>query len=134
MARYLLHTSLALVLLLTGCAGRAAPAPAAATSNDVAISFVTALGTWDEPTLRRIAIEDANLPLRLESSRSEWQGWTRSRLGPQQRVEVTESTSDADVANVVVRSYHTKGESGVKLSLRRVDGNWKVESWHSYLP
>ncbi|NNJ12205.1 hypothetical protein EKD04_017890 [Chloroflexales bacterium ZM16-3] len=125
---------LVFVALVSGCAGAATPAPAAATPDAVAISFVTALGAWDEPTLRRIAITDANLPIRLETSRSEWRGWTNGVLGPQQRVEVTESTVREDLATLVVRSIHASGESGVRLSLRRVAGDWRVEAWHSYRP
>jgi len=33
-----------------------------------------------------------------------------------------------------VRSLHTKGESGVRLAMQQIDGEWKVEAWDSYRP
>jgi len=132
MARHIALIAL-FVLLLAGCAGQSTPA-AAASPDAVARAFVTALGTWQEPTLRRIALEGTGTEMRLASQRGQWRGWTEDRLGPQTSVEISESTVEGDRASLVVRSLHTKGESGVRLAMQQIDGDWKVEAWDSYRP
>lgn len=128
--------ALCFLFVLTGCTGnQATPAPAAQASPDeIAREFVTALGSWDEPTLRRIAVGGDATEMRLSSQGSQWRGWTRVRLGAQTGMEITESTVEADRASLIVRSLHEKGEAGVRLSMVQMDGAWKVEAWHSYLP
>lgn len=133
MTRLIAPFILALVLL-AACGGQATPAAPAATPDDVAREFVTALGSWEETTLRRIAIAGMTTDVRLSSQRGEWRSWTEDRLGPQTSLEITESTVDGDRAELVVRSLHEKGESGVRLSMVQMDGVWRVEAWHSYRP
>lgn len=137
MARLITPIALALVLVLAACSGQAtpaAPAAPAATPDAVAREFVTALGTWEETTLRRIALPGDATDMRLSSQKGQWNIWTETRIGPQQRVEITESTVDGDRASLVVRSVHEQGESGVRLSLVQMDGAWRVEAWDSYRP
>lgn len=140
MARLIAPLALALVLVLTACGGQATPvAPAAAaalatTPDDVAREFVMALGSWEEPALRRIALPGADTDMRLSSQKGQWNIWIETRIGPQESVEITESTVDGDRASLVVRSVHEKGESGVRLSMVQVDGAWRVEAWDSYRP
>jgi ABC-type Fe3+-hydroxamate transport system substrate-binding protein len=121
---------------LVGCASnQAAPAPAAqATPDEIARQFVAALGSWDEPTLRRIAVGGDATEMRLSSQGGQWRGWTSDRLGAQTDVEITESTVEEDRAALVVRSLHEKGEAGVRLSMVQMDGTWRVEAWDSYRP
>ena len=127
-----MHRLLALLALLA-LAGCAAPAPApVATPDDVAREFVTALGSWDEPTIRRLVIPNATTEIVLASQEGQWNVWTETRIGPQTSVEVTESTVEENRATVIVRSLHEKGESGVRLSMMQVDGAWMVEAWKSY--
>jgi len=135
MARLIAPLALALVLLLAACAGQAtpaAPAAPAATQDDVAREFVTALGSWEETTLRRIALPGDATEMRLTSQKGQWNVWEETRIGQQQSVEISESTVDGDRASVVVRSLHEKGESGVRLSMVLMDGAWRVEAWDSY--
>lgn len=134
MARFITPLALALVLLLAACAGQATPAAPVATQDDVAREFVTALGSWDEPTVRRLIIPNGTTEIMIASEGNDWRGWAKYPLGPQTSVEITESTVEENRATVVVRSLHQEGESGVRLSMLNVDGAWKVESWHSYLP
>lgn len=134
MARFITPFTLALVLLLAACAGQEQHAAPVATLDDVAREFVTALGSWDEPTVRRLIIPNATTEIMIASEGNDWRGWARYPLGPQTSVEITESTVEENRATVVVRSLHEKGESGVRLSMLQVDGAWRVESWHSYLP
>lgn len=131
MTRLITPFALALVLLLAACAAPAAPA---ATPDDVAREFVTALGSWDEPTVRRLYIPNAVTEIMIASEGSQWRGWAKYPLGPQTSVEITESTVDENRATVVVRSLHEEGESGVRLSMMQVDGAWMVEAWKSYRP
>lgn len=131
MARLLTPLILALVLLLAACAAPAAPA---ATPDEVAREFVTALGSWDEPTVRRLYIPSPVTEIMIASEGDQWRGWAKYPLGPQTSVEITESTVDENRATVVVRSLHEEGESGVRLSMMQVDGAWMVEAWKSYRP
>jgi type IV pilus biogenesis protein CpaD/CtpE len=134
MTRLFTTLALALVLLLAAC-GQATPATSTATPDDVAREFVTALGSWDELTLRRLAIPNGLLTeSMIESSRGTWPEWVNGSMGPQTGVEIAESTADATRAIIVVRSLHAQGESRVRLVLLKVDGVWKVETWNSYLP
>lgn len=132
-----------LVLLLAACANQATPAapavtvaPAAttATPDEVALEFVTALGSWKETTLRRIAIPGDATELRLASSKSQWNRWTQDRIGPQTGVEVVELTVDGDRATVLMRSQHERDTTEATLSMVRMDGTWRVEAWDSYRP
>ena len=123
--------ALPLVLLLAACAAPAAPA---ATPDEVAREFVTALGSWDEPTVRRLYIPNAVTEIMIASEGDQWRGWAKYPLGPQTSVEITESTIDENRATVIVRSLHEEGESGVRLSMMQVDGAWMVEAWKSYRP
>jgi hypothetical protein len=131
---------MALVLMLTACGSGAASAPtptkAPASAEDVAREFVTALGAWNELALRRIAVPGMVTDISLASDANSWQVWTPpdGTLGPQTSVEVTKTTVDGDRAEVVVRSLHVKGESGVRLILVQMDGVWRVETWKSYIP
>ena len=131
MARLITPLALALVLLLAACAAPAAPA---ATPDEVAREFVTALGSWDEPTVRRLYIPNAVTEIMIASEGDQWRGWAKYPLGPQTSVEITESTIDENRATVIVRSLHEEGESGVRLSMMQVDGAWMVEAWKSYRP
>jgi hypothetical protein len=135
MARLIALIALALVLL-AGCAGQATPAPAApaATPDDVARDFVTALGSWQEATVRQLIASGSASETQLSAERGQWLGWATAPLGKQTGVEVTESTVDGSRASLVVRSVHEHGESGVRLSMVLVDAAWRVESWHSYRP
>lgn len=131
-----MHRQLALLTLiaLLALAACAAPAAPAATPDEVAREFVTALGSWDEPTVRRLYIPNAVTEIMIASEGDQWRGWAKYPLGPQTSVEITESTVDENRATVVVRSLHEEGESGVRLSLMQVDGAWMVEAWKSYRP
>lgn len=129
MYRQLALLTLVLMLFLAGCATTAAPTT---TPDDVAREFVTALGVWDEPTIRRLSIPNATTEIVLASQEGQWNTWTQDRLGPQTSVEVAESTVDENRATIVVRSLHEKGESGVRLSMMQMDGAWMVETWKSY--
>jgi hypothetical protein len=130
MTRLFTTLALALVLLLAACGHSSV-----ATPDDVAREFVTALGSWDELTLRRLAVPNGLLTeSMIESSRGTWHERVNGPLGPQTGVEIAESTADATRAIIVVRSLHAHGESRVRLVLLKVDGVWKVETWNSYLP
>jgi len=124
-------------LALGGCvlaAGAGQPRPAEP-PEAVARAFVTALGGWDEPTLRRLLIPTATTEILLAAEGSAWRGWVRDPLGPQTSVEITDVIVAPPRATVVARSRHQAGEAGVRLALVQAeDGAWRVESWHSYRP
>lgn len=127
---------LLLLLALAGCAGQATPDSAAVSESpeDVARTFVTALGTWDEPTLRRIAIAGTETELRLSSQRGQWARWTKYDLEPQEGVEVVSSSVDGDQASLELHSTHPRGVALVRVSLQRIDGIWRVTAWDSSRP